>query len=125
MLSDGTLVIDADSHWTEPPDLFTRMAPEKYKDRVPHVEDVDGEPMWVLDGKPMGRFSSGGGIGRDGRKEEAHISLHELWFEKIHVGAWDPTVRLEVMDECGIDAQIIFPSTIGLGGQDLGTSDDP
>ena len=38
----------------------------------------------------------------------------------MHVGAWDPVVRLGVLDECGIDAQIIFPSTIGLGGQDLG-----
>ena len=25
-----------------------------------------------------------------------------------------------MLDECGIDAQVIFPSTIGLGGQDLG-----
>ncbi len=30
-----------------------------------------------------------------------------------------------MLDECGIDAQIIFPSTIGLGGQDLGAADDP
>ena len=29
-----------------------------------------------------------------------------------------------MLDECGIDAQIIFPSTIGLGGQDLGLVDD-
>ena len=28
------------------------------------------------------------------------------------------------MDECGIDAQVIFPNTIGLGGQDLGMVDD-
>ena len=41
----------------------------------------------------------------------------------MHVGA-DPKVRLGVLDECGIDAQIIFPSTIGLGGQDLGLVDD-
>ena len=40
-------------------------------------------------------------------------------------GAYDPKVRLEVLDECGIDAQIIFPSTIGLGGQGLGAGDDP
>jgi predicted TIM-barrel fold metal-dependent hydrolase len=59
MLDNGTLVIDADSHWSEPPDLFTRVA------------------------------------------------------------------RLEVLDECRIDHQVIFPSTIGLGGQDLGVVDDP
>jgi predicted TIM-barrel fold metal-dependent hydrolase len=43
----------------------------------------------------------------------------------VHVGAHDPDVRLSVLDECGIDAQVIFPSTIGLGGQDLGMVDDP
>src|SRR5439155_26708340 len=32
---------------------------------------------------------------------------------------------LEVMDECGIDAQLIFPGTIGLGGQDLSLATDP
>ena len=35
-----------------------------------------------------------------------------------------PKVRLEVLDECGIDAQIIFPNTVGLGGQDLGMIED-
>ena len=33
-------------------------------------------------------------------------------------------MRLEVLDECGIDAQVIFPNTIGLGGQDLGMVED-
>ena len=28
------------------------------------------------------------------------------------------------MDECGIDAQVIFPGSIGLGGQGLGVSKD-
>ena len=45
--------------------------------------------------------------------------------DEVHLGAHDPVVRLGVLDECGIDAQIIFPSTIGLGGQDLGMVDDP
>jgi hypothetical protein len=28
-------IVDADSHWVEHPELFTRLAPEKYRDRVP------------------------------------------------------------------------------------------
>ena len=36
-------VVDADSHWSEPPDLFTSMAPPEFKDRVPRVEEIDGE----------------------------------------------------------------------------------
>jgi predicted TIM-barrel fold metal-dependent hydrolase len=117
-------ILDADSHWAEPHDLFTSRAPAAIKDRVPRVEDVDGTLMWVFDGHPVGRFSAAGVIGRDGVKEEANIALNEWTHDKVHVGAYDPKVRLEVLDECGIDAQVIFPSTIGLGGQDLGLVDD-
>jgi predicted TIM-barrel fold metal-dependent hydrolase len=124
MLND-MLVIDADSHWCEAPDLFTKRAPAAFRDRVPRVEEVDGQSMWVFDGQPVGRFSAGGVIGRDGTKESAHRALFEWTHDDVHVGAWDPDVRLGVLDECGIDAQIIFPSTIGLGGQDLGMAGDP
>jgi uncharacterized protein len=117
-------IVDADSHWSEPPDLFTSRAPAEVRDRVPRVEEIDGEPTWVFDGHPVGRFSAAGVIGRDGHKESAHRALMEWSHDEVHVGAYDPKVRLGVLDECGIDAQIIFPSTIGLGGQDLGLVDD-
>ena len=122
--AEGLFVFDADSHWCERPDLFTSRAPAAVRDRMPHVEDVDGQPMWVFDGHPMGRFSAGGVIARDGSKEEADIALNHWTIDQVHEGAYDPKVRLGVMDECGIDAQIVFPSTIGLGGQDLGLSGD-
>ena len=124
MLKD-MFVVDADSHWSEPPDLFTRVAPAAYRDRVPRVEEVDGQPMWVFDGHTFGRASAAAVIGRDGTKESSHRALNQWTIDEIHLGAHDPVVRLEVLDECGIDAQIIFPSTIGLGGQDLGMVDDP
>ncbi|MCK9896637.1 amidohydrolase family protein [Frankia sp. AgB32] len=125
MTSNGLFVVDSDSHWSEPPDLFTKRAPAQFRDRVPRVEKIDGQQMWVFDGKPVGIYSAGGVIGRDGKKESANKALFEWTIDEIHVGAHDPSVRLQVLDECGIDAQIIFPSTIGLGGQDLGLSDDP
>jgi predicted TIM-barrel fold metal-dependent hydrolase len=117
-------VVDADSHFSEPEDFFTSLAPAKYKERVPHVEVVDGQRMWVFDGQTMGRYSAGGVIGVDGSKEEAQTALFEWEHEKIHVGAYDPKVRLGVLDECGIDHQVIFPNTIGLGGQDIGLGTD-
>jgi uncharacterized protein len=123
-MSTQEFIVDADSHWTEPPDLFTKLAPPEYRDRVPRVEMVEGQRMWVFDGHPVGNFGAAGVIARDGHKESSHTALH-LWdFEEVHVGAWDPEVRLRVMDESGIDAQVIFPSTIGLGGEDLGLVDD-
>ena len=124
MLNNDMLVVDADSHWSEPADLFTKLAPPKYKDRVPRVEVIDGQTMWVMDGHPIGRFSAAAVIDREGHKESSDLALNHWKHEQVHVGAWDPVVRLEVMDESGIDAQVIFPGTIGLGGQDLGLIED-
>ena len=43
------LVIDADAHITEPPDVSTSRASAKDKDRVPHVVVNDqGLEIWVL-----------------------------------------------------------------------------
>jgi predicted TIM-barrel fold metal-dependent hydrolase len=124
MLDDGTLIIDADSHWCELPDLFTSAAPAEFKDRVPRIEVIDGTQTWVFDGHVLGQAGAGAVIGRDGTKESADIALNHWTIDQVHVGGYDPKVRLEVLDECGIDAQIIFPNTIGLGGQDLGMVED-
>ena len=56
---------------------------------------------------------------------DSAIGLMEWTTDDVQLGAHDPKERLKVLDECGIDAQIIFPSTIGLGGQDLGAGVDP
>ena len=124
MLNNDTLIIDADSHWCELPDLFTSAAPAEFKDRVPRIEDIDGMKKWVFDGHVLGQAGAGAVIGRDGTKESADLALNHWSIDDVHVGGYDPKVRLEVLDECGIDAQIIFPNTIGLGGQDLGMIDD-
>ncbi|MCK9877559.1 amidohydrolase [Frankia sp. Ag45/Mut15] len=116
-------VLDADSHWSEPADLFSSRAPEAYRDRLPRVVEVDGVRQWIFDGKPMGAFIAGAVIGRDGQKSASATVLHEWTVDDVHVGAHDPVERLRVLDEAGIDAQVIFPSTIGLGGQDLATAD--
>jgi predicted TIM-barrel fold metal-dependent hydrolase len=117
-------VVDADSHWTEHPDLFTRVAPERYKDRVPHVEDVDGVPSWVFDGHVMKPFTAGAVVARDGSKSESARVLQEWAIDDVHPGAYDPIARLEVLDRFGIDAQVIFPNTLGLGGQDYAFIED-
>ena len=46
-LAADVLVVDADTHRTEPRDLWTSRAPSRYADRVPRVEEVDGR--WVLE----------------------------------------------------------------------------
>ena len=47
------LVIDVDTHVTEPPDTFVARVPAKLKDRVPRVERTEG-------GRPCTSPGSGG-----------------------------------------------------------------
>ena len=46
----GIKVIDADTHLTEPWDLWTSRAPAAIRDRVPQVKELDGVRCWVIDG---------------------------------------------------------------------------
>src|SRR5689334_15331106 len=91
-------IVDADSHWSEPADLFTSRAPVALKDRMPHHEDIDGVRTWVMDGVPIGRARAGAVIGRDGNKAPSEIGLQQWVVEDAHAGAYDAKARLEVLD---------------------------
>jgi uncharacterized protein len=116
---EGLRVIDADTHLTEAHDLWTKRAPAKYADRVPRVVEVDGRPMWYVDGAELGFAGGGGVIDRDGGKGRAAEALFEWTQERIHRGAFDLEARIEVMNDSGVYAQICFPNSIGLGGQGI------
>lgn len=119
-LADEVRVIDADSHMTERHDLFTERAPKGYEDKVPHVERIDGTDMWVIDGKTFGKAGSGGTIDHDGKKHPFRDSQGGSWgIGDVHPAAWDAKERLRLMDELGIDAQVLYPNAMGIGGHAL------
>jgi predicted TIM-barrel fold metal-dependent hydrolase len=113
-------VIDADTHLTERHDLWTSRAPAGMKDRMPHVTQVDGQATWVVGDAVLGRAGAGGVVDKEHNKGRSFEALYEWEIERIHEAAYDPIARLELMDELGIWAQIIFPNVVGLGGQNLG-----
>ena len=119
-LYDDVKVIDADTHFTEPPDLWTSRAPAAYKDRVLHIEERNGVPTWVVDGVELGFAKGGGVVDHDGGKIPFLDSV-DKGMDWVHPGAWDVKARLQVMDECGIHAQVLFPNAVGLGGHRLNT----
>ena len=118
-LADELRIIDADTHLTERHDLFTSRAPEKYKDRVPRVVDVEGKPFWIVDDDvQLGPARAGTVIDRNGDKfafEECKLNPIEWGIE----AAWDSTSRLKWMDENGFYAQVLYPNAVGIGGQVL------
>src|SRR5580693_9069756 len=64
-LAEGFKIIDADTHYTEPYDLWSSRAPKGYENRVLHVEEREGGPTWVVDGKVLGFARGGGVVARD------------------------------------------------------------
>jgi predicted TIM-barrel fold metal-dependent hydrolase len=126
-LAEGVRIIDTDSHMTERHDLFTERAPKGMEDKVPHVEQIDGKDMWIIDGHAFGRAGSGGTVDHDFKKYPHRESQGGPWgIQDVHPSAWDPKARLELLDAFGIEAQVLYPNAIGLGGQNLvNTVKDP
>jgi predicted TIM-barrel fold metal-dependent hydrolase len=117
-------VLDADSHLTDVNDLWTKRAPAKYKDQILHVEHIDGQNTWVIEGKAVGKAGGGSTIDREGNKHPFLESMVEWDFEKAHVAAWDIDARISLMDDLGLTHQVLYPNSLGLGGQTLAQVED-
>lgn len=118
-------VIDADTHYTEPHDMWIKRAPAKWKDRVPQVKMFDGQMSWIIDDK----LSIGTGahpnssILKDGTKVRILDDFLKLKFSDVHAASSDVQERLKIMDQIGVQAQIVYPNILGFGGQATGKVD--
>jgi uncharacterized protein len=135
----GIKVIDVDTHLTEPADLWTSRAPEKYKDQVPRVMSAGtrevlnftGKPfadtaekyVWVVNDDVMGQAGSGSVVNRHNVKVKGSAFVHWPLTEASPAASFiEP--RLDLMDEVGIWGQIIYPNVVGFGGQAFGMIKD-
>jgi predicted TIM-barrel fold metal-dependent hydrolase len=116
-------VIDADSHISEPADLWTsRVSVQKWGEMVPHVQfdEKINEDRWFMGGRP---FMPTAGAAMAGWKEPPPD--HPPSLEEADHGSWDARERLKRMDEYGIWAQVIYPNVGGFGsGNFVSLTDD-
>jgi predicted TIM-barrel fold metal-dependent hydrolase len=112
-------IIDADTHLTEPHDMWVKRAPASIRDRVPQVKMLNGQRCWVIDGdKSIGTGAHpNSAIFKNGGKARDLDTFLSLQFEDVHPGSSSLKERLQVMDEAGIYAQIVYPNILGFGGQ--------
>ncbi len=112
-------IIDADTHLTEPHDMWTRRAPAAWRDRVPQVKMHEGRKSWVIDGDKvigLGAHPNSAILKQGGKVRDLDTFL-KLGFDDVHAGSSDVRARLRVMDEAGIYAHIVYPNILGFGGQ--------
>ena len=113
-------IVDGDSHFIEPLDLYLQYIDPEYRDRAMHVAEdpTSGKQQMLVDGKRM-RLGT-----KDidemlsivvgyGQKEEGS-ALNEFDRSLMSGGDWqNMDKRVEFLDAEGLDYQVLFP-TLGL-----------
>ncbi len=111
-------IIDADTHLTEPHDLWVSRAPASIRDKVPQVREVEGVPSWIFNGDTViGKGANpASAVLADGGKARSFTQFTQLSIGDVHPGASRVKERLEYMDANGVWAQIAYPNLLGFSG---------
>jgi len=110
------LLVDCDSHFTEPPDLWSSRAPKAQQDQMPRMQTEDGMTCWYVNGKVL---SSIGGNTFERNKGKKLGTLTIQPFEDIDPACYEVAARLNIMDKMGVESQILFPNAMGFASNTM------
>lgn len=110
----GPMLLDADSHVSEPLNLWQERLPAKYRAIAPHMEtEYQGRPgaWWFIeqDREPHNVIL---GFGANKSLDELHHLLKSFSYAGAHRGGWDPAQRLVDMDQDGVKGDVLY-TTLG------------
>jgi predicted TIM-barrel fold metal-dependent hydrolase len=98
-------ILSADSHFTEPGDLWLRTIDPEFRARAPHVVRQEESDVLVCDGAPMfpvgvlhGVRYKGGDVPLQGR------------YEDIPASSYEPEARLRDLAVDGVSAEVLYPT---------------
>ncbi|MEV4890250.1 amidohydrolase family protein [Nonomuraea sp. NPDC059023] len=103
------VIISADDHLIEPPDLFEDRLAEKYTEVAPKVVETEaGHQVWRYGGAtyPCAGIDVGAGLPRE------QWTLDPVRFENMRPGCHDIEARIQDMDTAGIWAALCFPGML-------------
>lgn len=106
-------IIDADSHVNEPADVWQSRVPVRLREMAPKMVTMDdGKIGWSFEGgKRFWRVTTAtAGI------SEAEYTASGVTYDQIRPGSYDARARLEEMEYDMIQAQVLYPSVPGSGG---------
>ena len=108
-------VVDGDGHVLEPATLWTDYIESRHRERALRIEvDADGLEYIVVDEVPFGRLRPGslsllGSMG----DPDARPGPERRYMDSMPLGACDPTDRLTLLDQQGLDAAVLY-TTLGI-----------
>jgi len=114
MRVEDMILVSCDDHVIEPPDMFERHVPDRWKDQAPKsVLGEDGFERWWFQGVASGSGSLNAVIGWP--KEE--WGMDPSTFSEMRPGAYDIHERVRDMNRNGILASMCFPSFAGFSAR--------
>jgi predicted TIM-barrel fold metal-dependent hydrolase len=114
MRMDDLILVSVDDHVVEPPEMFERHLPDRWRDEAPRVvRRDDGSDVWLFQGKELPNIGLNAVAGRP--PEE--YGLEPTSFDEMRRGCWDIDERIRDMDANGVIGSMCFPSFPQLCGQ--------
>jgi predicted TIM-barrel fold metal-dependent hydrolase len=111
----GIKIIDVDTHWSEPADLWTSRAPAAMRDRMPRRKVHNGKLQWMMGDSTISSLGAASCVAKDGTVAK-DWSWADWQNEDVHPACWDTKSRVALMDEQGVWAQVVYPNIMGFGG---------
>jgi len=107
-------LLDADSHVSEPLNLWKERLPVKFRDIAPQMlTEYEGKPgawWWIeRDRQPHNVIL---GFGGNKSVDEIKELLNNFSYAGAHRGGWDPAQRLKDMDQDGVAGDVLY-TTLG------------
>jgi predicted TIM-barrel fold metal-dependent hydrolase len=107
-------LLDADSHVSEPLNLWQKCLAANYRDKAPRMlTEYEGKPgAWWLIEEERDPHNVILGFGADKTVEELQRFLKGFSYAGAHRGGWDPAQRIKDMDEDGVAGDVLY-TTLG------------
>src|SRR5258708_5887386 len=106
-------LISADSHVSEPPDLWTSRVDQRYRDRAPRlVTDLPGKEgaYFLYEGHAPHPIGIGLGAGKS--PKELKEFLTKATYADARPGGWNPAARVKDNEIDGVEADVLY-TTLG------------
>ena len=114
MRVDDMVLVSIDDHLIEPPDVFDRHLPEKFKADAPKlVVKENGVETWIFQGEEV----ASPGLNAVASWPKSEWSLDPVGFAEMRPGCYDVHKRVQDMDAAGVYKSMCFPTMGGFSAR--------
>ena len=114
MRIEDMILVSVDDHVVEPPSMFDRHIPARYKARAPRmVQNQAGDDMWSFEG----RLLPNPGLNAVAGRPPEEYGFEPTRLSQMRAGCYDVHARIGDMNANGVLASMCFPSFPSFAGK--------